>query len=390
MGVGALGLYAVGRLLGTVEMAMLAAGGLVALALAVVVVHVRHPTVVARRVLHPQRLHAGVPARAEIHVVNKGPRRTPLLAVTDGFAGRREARFGVTPLRPGERAVGAYRVPTARRGVYTLGPLAVAVTDPLGLVRRTVWEGPREDATVYPRVESVAPLPPSAGHDLVGGAMRAFLQSRTGDEFHSLREYVVGDDLRRVHWKSTARTGALMIREHDVPWQMRATIVLDNHRGAQTGASFERSVEAAASVATALHARRAILRLLVTDGTEVPFGTGQDHFDALMERLAVVGVSLDDRVDGVVKRSLHERGGGALVAVTGPSGSGRATHLLAMGHGFGLGVLVRFGLGPPEPAAHGIIRIDLDDSETFATAWNRVFLRRGADTSRGPSVRGAR
>ena len=72
--------------------------------------------------------------------------------------------------------------------------------------------------------------------------------SDLGDEFVTLREYELGDDLRRVHWRSTARTGELMIRQDEARWRSRAAVVLDVQPGAHDAASFEVAVEAAASV----------------------------------------------------------------------------------------------------------------------------------------------
>ena len=85
----------------------------------------------------------------------------------------------------------------------------------------------------------------SAEHEPCGA--RAVV-SDLGDEFLTLREYEVGDDLRRVHWRSTARTGELMIRQDEARWRSRAAVVLDVRPGAHDAASFEVAVEAAASV----------------------------------------------------------------------------------------------------------------------------------------------
>ena len=73
-----------------------------------------------------------------------------------------------------------------------------------------------------------------------------------GLDFFGLREYEVGDDLRRVHWRSTARTGELMLRQDEMPWEARSTILLDTRPSTHHGESFERAVEIAASLATAM------------------------------------------------------------------------------------------------------------------------------------------
>lgn len=382
----ALGLYAAGRALGTVELAMLAAAGLVALALGAVVVRAGRPEVRARRVLRPHRLYAGATAHAEIELQNLGRRRTPVLSVTDRFTGRREARFAVPPLRPGESARGAYRVPTARRGVFAVGPLRVGVTDPLGLVRRVVQTDPKEQVTVYPKVETVASLPLTVGRDLVGGAVTDFSRARAGTEFHSLREYQVGDDLRRVHWRSTARSGQLMIREHDVPWQTRATLLLDDRAARYTPAGFERSVEAVASTATALHQRRALLRLLTAGGLDTGFGMGHDHYELIMERLAVAAPASDDRFDDVAGRLHRQATTGALIAFVGAVGTDDLTKLGTLGRRFGFVAAVRFGAGPERrpdegngsasTVLPGLTVVDVPPGTPFSGAWNEAMVVR--------------
>lgn len=384
----AVGLYAGSRALGTVELAMLAAGAATALTFAGLFVLRGHPEIRARRTLHPSRLHAGVTARAEIELINRGGRTTPILAVTDRFTGRREARFGVPPLPPGESARGGFRLPTGRRGVYGVGPLQVAVTDPLGLVRRPVATADRQSVTVFPRVESVRSLPLTVGRDLVGGSVADFTRSRSGDEFHGLREYAIGDDLRRVHWRSTARLGELMIKEHDIPWQTRATLLIDDRRRSHSTASFERVVEAAASTATALHAQGSIVRLVSSGGGETRFGVGHDHYGVLMERLAVMEPTDDDRFERMVAHLHRQKGSGALIAFTGAASGTDLTLLGALRRRFGFVAVVRFGTaagsseGPPS-ATPGVTRVDVAPNESFADAWHAALARRFGTRSSG-------
>lgn len=372
------GLYAAGRALGTVELSMFAGGGLVALVVAAGLVWIGRPDVWARRSLRPRRLYAGTTAHAEIELVNRGRRRTTVLSVTDRFTGRREARFAVPPLLPGESAKGAYRVPTSRRGMFEVGPLRVGVTDPLGLVRRVVQTDPPERVTVYPRVEAVASLPLTVGRDLVGGAVDDFSRARSGMEFHSLREYAVGDDLRHVHWRSTARTGELMIREHDVPWQTRATLLLDNRSALYSPATFERAVEAAASVATALHQSRSILRLVTTSGSDTGFGTGHEHYEAIMERLAVAHRSVEARFEMTAGRLHRQAASGALIAFTGEASPDDFLKLGTLGRRFGFVAAVR--ALPPNRGTPGrlpgLTVVDVDRPRAFGDAWNAAMVTR--------------
>src|SRR2546423_179788 len=118
------------------------------------------PDLVLRRRVQPARLHVGSDGRIDLLVENRGPRTTPVLAATDSFdEGRRAARFLVPPLAPGATGRAAYRIPTRRRGRYQVGPLAVAVTDPFGVARRTEPSAGEAELVVRPRVyDIVAPV----------------------------------------------------------------------------------------------------------------------------------------------------------------------------------------------------------------------------------------
>lgn len=382
----AVGLYVGSRVLGAVELAMLSAGAGTALALATLFPLRGRPDVRVARTLHPPRLHVGGGARAEIELINPGARTTPVLSITDRFTERREVRFGVPPVPAGEAAGGGFRIPTGRRGLYEVGPLEVSVTDPLGLVRRPVLTHPPQSITVFPRVEPVTSLPRTVGRDLVGGSVADFTRSRAGDEFHGLREYAVGDDLRRVHWRSTARVGALMIREHDIPWQTRATLLVDDRRSLHSEASFEPVVEAAASVATALHDEQSMMRLVSTGGDETRFGAGHDHYVSLMERLAVMSLAGDDRFERVVARLHRQRGSGALIAFTGSVGDDDLATLGTLRRRFDFVAVVR--LGAPRAAGSttpGVTVIDVPERSSFSAAWHAGLVRRfGAGRPRRP------
>ena len=118
--------------------------------------------------------------------------------------------------------------------------------------------------------------------------------SDLGDEFVTLRDYEVGDDLRRVHWRSTARTGELMIRQDEARWRSRAAVVLDVQPGAHDAASFEVAVEAAASVTARLARLRRRVELITSAGEVL--GTGGDPRHDVIDVLATVGPDDRDRL----------------------------------------------------------------------------------------------
>ena len=122
--------------------------------------------------------------------------------------------------------------------------------------------------------------------------------------FHTLREYVPGDDLRHVHWKSSARTGSLMVRQYvdtDIP---ELTVVLDVARTAYDpdGDGFEAACEAAASIIEAFHRQGFSVRLMTSGGTSVASGPETLHLLDLIARLDTVGIR-GSQFDVAVDRS---------------------------------------------------------------------------------------
>jgi len=379
---GATGLIVAARMLGVVELAMVGAAGITLVMAAVTVARRGVSAVAGTRVLHPPRVHAGTPARIDLAIQNTGPRRSPLLHISDGFdMGRRSAEFLIAPLERKETARAAYRVPTSRRGIYVVGPLTVARTDPFGLARSARALARTVELTVYPRVDPIVPLPPSLGHDPLAGASHA-THSPSGEDFFTLREYVQGDDLRRVHWKSTARADELMIRQNELPWQTRATVLLDTRSRAHSGESFERCVEATASIVSALASRKTLLRFLTASGYELGFGDGHQRYEHIMEHLATVALDNTDRYRALMGRLRREGTGGSLVVVAAAAQDDDLKLLGRLGARYRGVVLVHFrpsAYGSADPvsagrvrdvAVPGVVMIPVTAGMAFPAAWN--------------------
>ena len=128
-------LLVIGRVFGTIEGYI--AGGTLAVLLvgSVLWLVATRLDVAVTRVLHPPKVHAGSSTRVDLAVVNKAQRRSPVLSLRDQVSGTRGASLLVAPLDPGGEARAAYRFATERRGVVTVGPLQVELTDPFGLAR---------------------------------------------------------------------------------------------------------------------------------------------------------------------------------------------------------------------------------------------------------------
>jgi uncharacterized protein (DUF58 family) len=159
-------------------------------------------------------------------------------------------------------------------------------------------------------------LPSGREHHVEGPA------SDTADDgsltFHALREYVLGDDLRRVHWRSTARTGTLMVRQMVDVSLPHTTLVLDTRRRAYaSGDDFELAVDCAASVAYAAARSHFPVHLVSEAGPVLHTDGSGDDAEALLDGLAVVGRSELMSVAAAFDGLEGHRGGGALVVVTG-------------------------------------------------------------------------
>jgi uncharacterized protein (DUF58 family) len=399
---GAVTLIVAGRALGVLELFVLAGGAIGLTVMAVGSVFVRSRTALeGSRTLVPSRVHAGADSRVELSVRNRGDRPSPVVTLRDAVlpvraAGRdgtgmgpaRQARFHVAPLPPGHSDRAAYRLGAERRGLFRIGPLEAIVSDPFGLATRTSAAAPATELTVYPRVESVAPPPLTTGHDpRAGGGHPTALGS--GDEFYGLRAYEQGDDLRLVHWPSTARQDELMIRQQELPWQGRATVLLDVRGAVHDETSFEQAVSAAASILTASWERDGQIRLLTTDGLDSGFGSGPGHLQAVMEHLAVIEPG-SDRVDSLLG-AMRRRATGALVAITtaGAVSAGRGgkgtlggglERLVAAQGGFGWVATVLIGSEPVAGegvSASGMV-VRVAPGQPLAESWNRAVAVAGA------------
>jgi uncharacterized protein (DUF58 family) len=171
---------------------------------------------------------------------------------------------------------------------------------------------------VYPTVEDLHGLPVVRGRDPTVNTSRSSFSPTGGDDFFTLREYQQGDDLRRVHWPSSAKRDELMIRQLETPWQSRAFVLL-NPRAASYPSSeaFEHAVRGAASAVRHLyhHGFSPTLWLGETSPTTI---TTADSFAVAMEALAVVSTRDKVSLPAMVRRLAREGlSGGALILVTG-------------------------------------------------------------------------
>ncbi len=173
-------------------------------------------------------------------------------------------------------------VPTHRRGPVSLGPWVLERVDPWGLMRRRVGEVEGVALLVVPRVRpvSLAALP-SALADFGGSAEMGTTT------FATLREYVIGDELRHVHWRSSAKTGKLMMRQYVDVTRPRITLVLVAEERAYTAADeFEEAVDFIASLAAVASSSGLDVEVVTTSGERASHGGGRST--AVLDLLALV------------------------------------------------------------------------------------------------------
>ena len=315
--------WTLGRFLGVDELYVISAAAVAMVVLAIASTRVSSARIAVRRHTTAHHAHRDERVPIEIGLRNDGRLPASLLLVEDrrppGIAGDDDtgARFVVRGLRPRQLTDLQWHALGRRRGRYTIGPVRIRLRDPFGLAERSRRYRATDDLVVFPPVE---PLASGGTRGIRHGAdtsasQRAF---HSGDEFHTMRNYVVGDDLRYVHWPSTAHRGVLMVRQHELPWQARAVVYLDNrasvHAGAGDRSTFERGVSAAASVLSHLDRERYEVDL-VTGGAQAA------RSDARLERALIRLAELTPVADAAQVASLRaveQAGNGLLVAVVRP------------------------------------------------------------------------
>ncbi|MDE0545145.1 DUF58 domain-containing protein [Microbacterium sp. C7(2022)] len=155
--------------------------------------------------------------------------------------------FAVGRLAPGAEVEELFAIPTNRRGVLSVGPVSVVRGDPLGLFERVHHRDEPVDLYVHPRTVSFEGQSLGFFRDLEGMSARDL--SPDDVSFHALREYQPGDDLRHVHWKSTARTGTVMVRQYEETRRSHFVLGLSRNPADYADAEeFELAISAAGSL----------------------------------------------------------------------------------------------------------------------------------------------
>ncbi len=343
-----------------------------ALVLACLAFVLRRPRLDLERVVEPPRVEKGRPAVVEVRVRNLARRPMPTLAVEQRI-GSLVMTASLPRLRRGQWSARTYRLPTSRRGEFEIGPVEALRADPFGLCRQVQRFGHPDRLLVHPRLLELHPLATGASHNLEGPSSDAAPQGTVA--FHHLREYVVGDDLRSVHWPSTARAGTLVVR-HDVDTAQPYTVVLlDVRPEVYSAETFEEAVDVAASATVAGSAGKAPVQLCTTAGARVGGPRWHDP-SAAVDFLARVQPSSDGSLQEQLTRLRRSRGGTALVVVSGRLEATSVAAAAGLRRRFDRVVLASLVAGtPPPPAGHGVSVLTAPDADALARVWNTRLTR---------------
>ena len=339
-----------GRLLGGLEFIIPAVTGVLAVVFALIWSQLLRSPLSVKKHLFPLRVPAGDSARVDLDVCNNGSWRTPALQLHDAVAGTKGFSLEIAPIAPkGGTAHASYRLSTASRGVQEIGPTTVRASDAFGLVRRDQQIPAVLRLVVHPRLEMIGSPPARVSEDSLLGKQHHQSLGLSDEEFDGLRPYTPGDDLRRVHWLSSARHDELQVREARPPWHGLLSVVIDTRPPGDLEASLDVTTSIAGSIAVSVLSAGDATLISTTDGRSTGRVVGNSQIDSLLEFLAlltdgspeihaavphsngsVVAVSADPVLskDPVARRAFAQRLGARLVITADIEnwGAGRLPH----------------------------------------------------------------
>ncbi len=331
-------------------------------------VRLRAPVEITR-VVSPPRVEEGQGCAGVLTVKNLSTKWSRPMEAVERL-GPDTLHLSLPSIAGGDTHIESYTLPTNHRGCYTVGPLRIGHTDPLHLVSATQEDTAEQTLWVHPRIHRVRPIPTGRADDIEGPASRT--APRGGVAFHSLREYVPGDDPRLIHWRSTARTGTLMVRHTVVTNEPRLLIVLDTSTDPYTDESFEDAVRVTASLVAAGVDQHFPTELRTTggiDGAVDPSGIGLTR---VMDLLAAVQREKNDEgLPALGKMTTRREHGVALGVVTGQPSTDKAHIVGALHDRFQMVTMVQVGerFGRPGIGLSGVFGVAALDSDEFARIW---------------------
>lgn len=270
------------------------------------------------RQLTPPRVPAGQRAEVSVRLENISRLPTGLLLAEDTvpYSLGTRPRFVLDRIEQGGARRLSYHLQSDSRGKYAIGPFRIRVADVFGLVELGRSFAPQSTLIITPPITELPTMAPP-GSWLGEGEARTAAAAAAGEDDVVPRAYRDGDDLRRVHWRSTARHGELMVRREEQHWRNRGVLFLDTrgsaHAGRGPGSSFEFAVGAAASIGVHLTRERADCQLATEAGPATAPGAFED---VLLDTLAVIQPGRGATLTAGLS-ALRNGPGGLLIAITG-------------------------------------------------------------------------
>lgn len=380
--VGAATALVIGRVFGILELFVIGAGLALAAIVAVLTVRLRRPQLSISRWVHPSVLTVGDTGRVDLLIENRARGRSPRADLAEPVGTTNTAHMTIGALGPRAQVTAGYRVPAGRRGVLVVGPTTLQRRDLLGLaIDERIVAGATE-ITVAPQTYEL-PMP-SLGSGVLGRHLLALSQRIGPGEFHSLRDYVVGDEPRSIHWKASARSEGLKVRQHEAQGVRRCIVVLDrdgdSYPAPVTDADadvFERAIVAAGSIVLSAE-RTGLTTRFVTSGIDL---RGPDVSGHALQVLAPIqlGGPLGD-----LERDPGEGLGLVIVVTSSPSADAwRRTNRITDP------TLTRIGVftGVTSAAQRGRLGVDASTIAAFRAGWQRLAGPRGMSHTISPADR---
>ncbi|MFN2462421.1 MAG: DUF58 domain-containing protein [Candidatus Dormibacteria bacterium] len=229
-------------------------------------------------------------------------------------------RLPVGSISPGHPVDHTYTVSPRVRGVYAIGPLVAEWSDPFGLAQGEQLLAPPTQLIVHPSTEQVFDRPLSRKWEDPPIRPPQTKPWPSGFEFYGMRDYVPGDDLRRVVWRAVARTGRMLVREYEQGITDQVTVILDTdrawHSEGEPSQTFESAVHAAASFG-ARHIKDGFSVSLESNGRQLAASLrGPRARIAYLDELAAVRREKTPLVDAIRRVSQFRRSSGHFVVIT--------------------------------------------------------------------------
>src|SRR4051794_26828831 len=327
----------------------------------------RPSRLVIDREIQPPRVPKGSPAIAFLTFANRGRRTLPVAVATQPFGALR-VRTVIPKLRGGERGTRAYRLPTTRRGIFDVQPVEVTRRDSFELFRLSRKHGQTERIWVYPRVVPLRRLPTGQLRHLEGPSSDTSPQGNI--TFHRLREYVAGDDLRLVHWRSSARAGHLLVKHNVDTSQPYTVVILDHRPSLYTEESFEEAIDVAAPILVDCAAHKGPVELRLPDGTVVG-GPRLREVPPLIDHLPGVHGDPAGSLQAQLLTLRRMRGGTSLVLVTGELDLGDLPYVANLRRRFDQLVVISIDPEARNPIDFPGVRVIIGkDADAACAAWN--------------------